>query len=228
MRRFCLVLCCLSLTTPLLADDGMPFVLEAVEKKFNSDIAKAQADVTHADAELIKARKAAGMARLKAYKDRLIEVTKSGDFDKAQAVKARVESLEKDLVADSPAGRKTSKIPKDAMKFAGHTYALIKEPATWHVAKERCEELGGHLVCINNAKEQLFVVGLCGSALTSIGATDEVKEGVWINVDGSPAVISGAQIDNHVDLDHWMVWDGTHFVDWHAGGRGQYVCEWDR
>jgi hypothetical protein len=95
MRRLFLVLCSACLVGTVHADDA-PFLLDSVEKKFTSDVAKAQAEVGRAEADLAKAKKAASAARLKAYQDRLTEVTKAADLDKAQAVKARIDELEKD------------------------------------------------------------------------------------------------------------------------------------
>lgn len=207
--------------------DVTPMLIQAAEEKYATEVAKAEAVVTKAESDLAKARKAAAETRLKAYKERLAEVTKTGDFDKALTVKARIEQLEKDPESE-PAKPSKRPRPKDTVKFGGHTYALIKEPATWHVAKQRCEEMGGHLVCVNNKKESEFVAKLCGTQLTAIGASDELEEGSLVNVDGTASMFHTPPADSHLPLDHWVVWDGTRFVVWQAGGRGAYVCEWDR
>ncbi|MBS0207070.1 MAG: hypothetical protein JSS49_29690 [Planctomycetes bacterium] len=211
----------------MYAADPSPFVLPSVEDKYASAASTADAVVAKAEAEAAKLRKAAAEIRLKAYRDRLAEVTKSGDFDKALAVKTRVEELEKESEGVATKQPKRPR-PKETVRFQGHTYALIKENVTWHVAKQRCEEMGGHLVCITSVKEDAFISSLCGNLLTSIGASDEASEGDWINVDGSMPVLSSPLLDNHGGLEHWLMWDGSRFVDWHAGGRSSYVCEWDR
>jgi hypothetical protein len=210
--------------------DIAPFLLPSVEEKFAADAAKADAATAKAEQEATKAKKAAAETRLKAYKDKLAEITKTGDFDKAQQVKARITQLENEPEGESHKPEKPTKRPrpKDTVKFGGHTYALIKEPATWHVAKLRCEEMGGHLVCINNPKESEFVAKLCGGSLAAIGISDEVDEGAFLNVDGSTPMFHVAPVDSRQPLDHWVSWDGGRFVVWQAGGRGNYVCEWDR
>lgn len=91
----------------MYAADPSPFVLPSVEDKYASAASTAEAVVAKAEAEAAKLRKAAAEIRLKAYKDRLAEVTKSGDFDKALAVKARIEELEKELEGDPKLQPKT-------------------------------------------------------------------------------------------------------------------------
>jgi Lectin C-type domain len=223
------LLCTLSLIccTAAAAEDAAPFLLPSVEDTFSSESAKGDALVAKAEAEAAALRKTAAANRLKAYQARLAEVTMSGDFDKAQAVKARIEQLEKEPES-KPAKTAKRPRPKDTVRFGGHSYALIKELATWHVAKQRCEEMGGHLVCVNGLQEQQFVATLCGTSAAWVGATDETEEGQWYNVDGSSAIYSGAVVDNAGGLEHWMSWNGERFNDFHAGGRNWYVCEWHK
>lgn len=213
-------------TTPEIT----PFLVPSLEEKFASEASKADAITAKAEAESAKLKKQAADARLKGYKEKLAEITKTGDFDKAQQVKARITQLENDPDGEYTKPEKPTKRPrpKDTVKFGGHTYALIKEPATWHVAKQRCEEMGGHLVSINNTSESEFVAKLCGQKLTSIGVSDELEEGVFLNVDGSKPVFAVQPTNSGISLDHWVVWDGNRFVVWQAGGRATYVCEWDR
>lgn len=205
-----------------------PFILQSVEETYSSTIAKAEAEVAKAEAEVAKARKAAGAIRLKAYKDRLVEVTKTGDFEKAQAVKTRIEQLEKDPESELEKPTKAPKRPrpKDTVKFGGHTYALIKEPATWHVAKRRCEEMGGHLACLETSKEAEFVATLCGDEKSWVGATDEETEGKWLWVNGSHAPLPPNGVNGDNGLSHCLVWFEGKWHDATSGMRFAYVCEW--
>ncbi|MHC4253655.1 MAG: protein kinase domain-containing protein, partial [Planctomycetota bacterium] len=59
-----------------------------------------------------------------------------------------------------PAATRAADIPADAAKFGGHWYKLFPEPTTWHDAKRRCEEAGGHLVTITSKEENDLVVSL--------------------------------------------------------------------
>lgn len=211
------------------ATEAPAFTLPSIEEKYASEASKADAVVAKAEAEAAKTKKLAADARLKAYKDKLVEITKTGDFDKAQQVKAKISQLESDPETEPHKPEKPSKRPrpKDTVKFGGHTYALIKEPATWHVAKQRCEEMGGNLVCVNNAKESMFVADLCGNRLVSIGATDEVDDKLLVNVDGSKPAFH-APLPNKMPLEHWVMWDGNRYLIWQAGGMAAYICEWER
>lgn len=214
------------------ASEAPSFTLPSIEEKYASEASKADAVVAKAETEAAKTKKLAADARLKAYKDKLVEITKTGDFDKAQQIKAKISQLESEPESEPHKPEKPSKRPrpKDTVKFGGHTYALIKEPATWHVAKQRCEEMGGHLVCISSQPEEAFVAKLCGKNTAWIGATDEEEEGKWLNIDHTAtSFTSRALFDNASNTEHWMTWDGIsqHFNDL-GTARIDYVCEWDR
>jgi len=198
----------------LLTQSATEFVIPAAEEKFAADVAKAEND-------LAKVKQAASAARLKVYKDKLSEATKAGDFDKATQIKARIESLESE--PDAKAHKRPR--PKNAVRFDGHAYALIKEPATWHVAKQRCEEMGGHLVCIGNQAEAEFLLKLCGDESAWVGASDEETEGQWKWINGDP-VSMRFDVNNQEGFDHCMVIWQRHFADGTAGRRYGYICEW--
>ena len=64
-------------------------------------------------------------------------------------------------------------IPEDARKFRGNRYKVydgseIKhaDGFGWHTAKAFCEKMGGHLVIINDAKEQEFIADLADGSLS--------------------------------------------------------------
>jgi hypothetical protein len=116
---------------------------------------------------------------------------------------------------------------------------------SWHDAKKRCEELGGHLVIIDNEDEQKWILVLLGrSGLTVnnsnsdwdcvyLGASDEANEGKWTWIDGSPVKYQRwgpKQPDNYKRASHFLsicihrggMWDDCGVV----GGLG-FICEWD-
>lgn len=203
------------------ASKAAPLLISAIEERYTSQLNRVEGD-------LVKVRKAAGDARLKSYKELLLETTKAGDFDKAAAVKSRIQELEKQSNA---ATTPTRPRPKETVKFGGHTYAIIKEPAPWHVAKKRCEEMGGHLVILDSTKEFAYIATLCKKEATSawVGATDEESEGAWKWVDGSDAKFDSPHINNVDDSEHYMLLDleRSNFNDVRTG-RFNYVCEWDK
>lgn len=190
--------------------------LPAAEEKFAAEVAKA-------DAESAKIKHAAAETRLKAYREALQSATKAGDFDKAMMLKARIEELEQEPEA-APLKRPR---PKDVMRFQGHTYALVKDAVTWHVAKQRCEEMGGHLACMETPAEEHFVKQLCGQANVWVGATDEETEGVWKWCVGtSPVRLKIALSDSA--FEHYLSLFNGEWHDGPSGHRHHYVCEWDR
>jgi hypothetical protein len=51
----------------------------------------------------------------------------------------------------------------------GHCYFPLSVMNSWYVSRDRCSELGAHLVSITSAEEQTFVNGLVGSSARWIG-----------------------------------------------------------
>jgi hypothetical protein len=161
--------------------------------------------------------------RLKLLKTALADATKAGDFDAATAIKERITSAAKE-------GTVRAK-PKTTVKFDSHEYALIEEKATWHVAKQICEEMGGHLAVINTPEENVRVTELVKTAnrYVWIGATDEVVEGTWEWVDGSPFALDSIR-DNGAEVAHFLYFDSLigKWNDGDGGSRIAFLCEWDK
>ena len=123
--------------------------------------------------------------------------------------------------------------------FRNHAYAISNDMQTWEEAERICEDMGGHLVVIDDAEENAYIRDLAIEAgkegYVAIGFTDEENEGRWKWVvptdstytcwnDGEPNDGS----DFIVSQDYaYMYENGT----WDDGyGRGElryYVCEWD-
>ena len=54
-------------------------------------------------------------------------------------------------------------------KLNGHCYFALSVMNNWYVSRDRCRELGAHLVSITSAEEQAVVSALIGSAPRWIG-----------------------------------------------------------
>ncbi|MBT3266644.1 hypothetical protein HN371_05785 [Candidatus Poribacteria bacterium] len=68
----------------------------------------------------------------------------------------------------------------------GHEYAVI-DAGTWAASDAAAERLGGHLVAINDAAEQAWLVEQFGPTTRHwIGLTDAGSEGEWRWVTGEP------------------------------------------
>jgi formylglycine-generating enzyme required for sulfatase activity len=119
-------------------------------------------------------------------------------------------------------------VPAERLKLGKYEYQLIEAPATWHQAKQRCEFLGGQLVCIENRAENDLVVGLVGKSGAWIGATDEENEGDWRWVNGKPVVYPGwrpGEPNNVGGIEH-HAFRPAGWMDLSAGPRIGFVCQW--
>ncbi|MES2792493.1 MAG: C-type lectin domain-containing protein [Planctomycetota bacterium] len=172
------------------------------------------------DAKLVAMKKAT-FDRVRVLKSVIADATKSGDFTAATELQARLEAAEIE-------GSVRPK-PKNTVKLGGHEYALIDEKVVWHVAKKRCEEMGGHLATLETAAESTALLEfLKRSQVTAwIGATDEEEEGVWKWVNGNNVQLEFHHENGH-DSEHYMVfWAGYGAWDDNGALRNSYVCEWD-
>ena len=80
-----------------------------------------------------------------------------------------------------PAGNMT---PEAETTFQGNTYRLYSDAATWYEAKRFCEEQGGHLLSIGNAKEAKAARTFADGRQVWTGGTDADSEGNWRWVSG--------------------------------------------
>lgn len=75
------------------------------------------------------------------------------------------------------------------LEFNGHYYKLFDNSLSWSSAKETCEKLGGHLVTITSAAEQMFLIELCENS---------AKRNMWIGAypnDGTMYWVTGESFD---------------------------------
>lgn len=220
-RNPLLVVPLLMISTVLAADT----LAEKFQKKLDAADAAYQQAVAKADNARFYAVQKATADRVKVMKQVMTETTKSGDLAAANEIKARIESAE-------AAGAVRAK-PKETVSFGGHEYALIAEKTTWHVAKRICEEMGGHLVCVDSTQEQQGLTALCGTEPVWIGATDEEKEGQWEwvtggSIDLTVAPILRGKFENEGGIEHAVVSAGGTWNDIACGSRFAFVCEWDK
>ncbi|MBQ4284711.1 MAG: cellulose binding domain-containing protein [Lachnospira sp.] len=119
-----------------------------------------------------------------------------------------------------------------------HAYAVSDEMVTWTEAREICEEMGGHLVVIDDAEENEYIKELLiaegKDGYVSIGYTDEVNEGRWQWVNGSDNTYTNwdavepnnghttGNPQNHAHMYSDGTWDDGWLRDCY------FVCEWDR
>lgn len=102
----------------------------------------------------------------------------------------------------------------------GHWYRLTSNPGTWQDAENEAVADGAHLVTINDAAEQQWLVttfGFGGSFGAWIGFTDQAVEGTWVWVAGDGGTWQQTEFP--------CTWpcDGvsTGYVDWHVYVDGE-------
>lgn len=115
----------------------------------------------------------------------------------------------------------------------GHTYHLYNDCLTWEEAKEKCEELGGHLVTITSAEEQATIARL---------VKEQARIGYWIGgkKDSGSTWVTGEEFSysnwepgepNETDGEdkYGIYTDRMTWNDWLNTRQGLgFICEWDR
>ena len=122
--------------------------------------------------------------------------------------------------------------------FNGHKYVFVPDQVRWRTAKEKSEEMGGHLVTITSKEEQSFIEDFLKAQKdyqphTWIGFSDDQEEGKWVWVtdekteytnwsDGNPS--------NWYDTQNfaWIGYSGDGKWDDHFEGvKLFYIVEYD-
>ncbi len=131
--------------------------------------------------------------------------------------------------------------------FGSHTYQVLDYAVTWSEAKKQCEDLGGHLVTINSAAENEFLVELSKESIKRnlwIGAKTDGTQYSWITGESFSYTNWEDNEPNNVDDYQYTAMMYTHrgrytegkWNDENENGRnwsGYYlsdfgfVCEWE-
>ena len=86
--------------------------------------------------------------------------------------------------------------------FGDSAYLLCGDAAadSWIAAESFCQNQGGHLVTIDDADENAFVLGALGQSW--IGFSDSAREGQWVWADGSPVGYTNWNLPNEPNASH--------------------------
>lgn len=167
-----------------------------------------------------------------------IEILKAAGIElEWLAVEPPVENWTPPGIAPPEKNRKVLRIPADAVKWKEHHYKLYDRGCPYTIAIAICEQMGGHLVRIENPEEHGVIMGLLKHG-TRVGywidGSDAEIEGRWVYSDGRPIVYSnwgqgepnnggGAHPEHWIHTDRRGVWNDTE-----AGIRDSgFICEWD-
>ena len=196
-----------------------------------------------AEATILRNRKAYDEANEKALaeaeKELLKEVdrlSKAGKPEEAIAVKTlatgfrdqAIASVDKKFAPANPA-------QAGAVAWNGHKYKYFPEALSWHEAKKKCEEMGGHLVIIDNQQEQEFVSrSLTAMPLVPkqvwLGVFFDAGRKQWMTVAGSPMPYARwGRNEPSGDGSHALLClfrDGE-WNDYTGNITEPVICEWD-
>lgn len=145
------------------------------------------------------------------------------------------------LPGTSQASRSRIPPPTDAKKHGNSYYKVYPEWMTWQQARDRCLTLGGRLAVVRDRDTNDFLTGLVRDAKKEeawLGATDEVKEGKWVWVDGSAMVYTNwdtavQQPDNKDGAEHYLILRAGVFGKWSDQPNIStqftpgFICQWD-
>ena len=127
-------------------------------------------------------------------------------------------------------------VPKEAVFFEDHYYLVFDFQVSWEKAVAISESENGHLVTINNARENLFVSDLArerGLGVYWIGLTDEGTEGTFRWITGEPLIYqnwASGEPNNDADNEHFVETgtDGDgRWNDRRGGKLWPFVIEYD-
>jgi hypothetical protein len=126
--------------------------------------------------------------------------------------------------------------------FNGHKYKLFLENVSWDEAKQKCEDLGGHVLVVESGAEQAFIVKALNDLrarqpefpavpLVWLGIVPDKATGKWVSmVTGQPQLYSNwdhgsGQPRAGAESSAMSATDGR----WYSrGGTNLVVCEWDK
>lgn len=193
--------------------------------------------------ELIRARLISSLA------EAMEEETKRVNLEEANRIKQAITQLEKSklklsLTRDKAAGNQTSdgaergqtkrkkvRVPKNAIRFAGHDYLILAQPLTWHLANEFAKSQGGHLARIDSAEEMLFIRKLTqNQRAVWVDGSDETEERAWKFSNGQPVDLSLPFYVKFSELnhEHMLTLTPEGLTDACGSNRQPFIIEWEK
>ena len=254
--RHLLILACLAFGTGAVADEadfdfkslGAKKALRDYKKTVAKDEKATELKRKELDEEAANLAKTTRDAFVERLKGALKQSMQAGNLDEANKISDAIKALKKGA---SPAGasvagtkgkkkakKSKARIPRNAVKWNGHHYLLSNINSSHPEAKERCERAGGHLVRIENAREQEFVARLASKGTQKscwIDGSDRKREGDWLFSDGTrmsyfnwyPGEPTGPQGFE----DFLVVYDKSNKNMWNDAPAKSFIpfmCEWDK
>ena len=121
--------------------------------------------------------------------------------------------------------------PAAAKKIGDHYYAAFPTRLTWDEARQRCQAMGGYLVCIESAAEVQHVFKLAGGQIVWLGGFKKDGKWRWVNgalieyVNWAPGEPNNEKgLEDRLILDLNGSWNDTHRSVGYVSG---FICEWE-
>jgi hypothetical protein len=122
------------------------------------------------------------------------------------------------------------------VSFNNHYYALFNSTDNWYNARSTAEQMGGYLAIPNSLEESNFLLGLSGINQSVypyfwIGISDEIEEGVWMDVLGYPVEFTNwanGEPNNLGDEDFGLIYSTSgQWNDGHSFHILPFIVEFD-
>lgn len=226
-----------------LARSKYELTLKQTQVEYDRLIERQRKELAAAEKKRALADAAARKSYIANLEKAKIDATKKGMLEDALAIKAEIERYGSSKGTKITKGKNVpasavelKNIPGDAKEFQGHHYKIFRKPMTWHVARDKCKEMGGHLLRIESPREQRFVANnlldLSTNEVLWMDGSDELKEGNWRFGNGEKVSFfewhKGYPRDevyrNHLNINSKL---GGAWGNVPAGYRWGFICEWD-
>ena len=127
---------------------------------------------------------------------------------------------------------------QDIAVFKGHRYKLFIEELSWEDAKKRCEDLGGHLLVIEDNNEHEFIRKAMGDFAAAnphlpkmwhawLGMTYDKERKKWFSLNGKPQTFSSWELKRENDERAAMRQTNGNWFSIPDGMKHYVICEWD-
>jgi len=168
----------------------------------------------------------------------LLVETKAGRLDEALKIKNAIEEVKsgKEIIVKEDKSTKKN-IPSCAVEYNGHHYLAVLRPVDWEKAKKLCEEMGGHLVYIEDKKEmemlKKIIYSIFGKINLWVGALKTKDKWFWLNKKPIDKDFWAIGQPNAKTVAHIVVYqeglrDVSNIVyQNHYGDVSGFICEWD-
>jgi len=225
----------LALTTCLYADEPKSKAIRKYENEVEVLRKQGQAAIKRLEGVFEKEVEKLREKTLKDLQKELDAALESKDLDKAVGLREEIKTFEdagaSGLLANEEVAteKKVKKrIPRTALNFKGHKYAIQNAPMFPNVAADYAESLGGHLLRIESAEEWDFVrKWLNGKRDLYVDGSDQIEEGSWVYSEGTKVDFRNVKVVfNGQPAENFCGFFEDHICDlgWQ---RLPFIIEWD-